>query len=59
MKIQFLLKKPLIKVILSIIIGFFVGAVVLLLAGFNPINAYAALIYGIFSIPRYVSQVVL
>lgn len=59
MKIQFLLKKTLIKVILSIIIGFFIGAIVLLLAGFNPINAYAALIYGIFSKPRYVAQVII
>lgn len=45
--------------IFSIILGFLVGALVLLVAGFNPIEAYSAIIRGIFAKPKYMSYVVI
>jgi ABC-type uncharacterized transport system permease subunit len=44
---------------ISILVGFLVGAVVLLIAGFNPIEAYAAIWKGIFSRPKYLSYVII
>ncbi len=45
--------------IISIMMGFMMGALVLLTAGFNPIEAYAAILKGIFSKPKYISYVVI
>ena len=45
--------------IISVFLGFLVGAVVLLVAGFNPIEAYWAIIKGIFSKPKYMSYVII
>lgn len=59
MKIQWILKKPITAVILSIIIGFIVGGVILALTGFDPFQSYIALINGIFSRPKYISQVII
>ncbi len=63
-KVFFSLKEAVINgaaglTIFSILLGFIVGAVVLLLAGFNPIEAYGAIIRGIFSKPKYMSYVVI
>ena len=38
----------------AIILGLLVGAVALLLAGYNPIQAYGALIRGVFGKPKYI-----
>lgn len=43
----------------SILMGFFLGAVVLLIAGFNPIEAYWVILKGIFSRPKYISYVII
>lgn len=53
------IKGPLGLTLISIILGFLVGAVVLLIAGFNPIEGYAAILKGIFSKPKYMSYVVI
>lgn len=45
--------------IISVFLGFLVGAVVLLVAGFNPIEAYWAILTGIFSKPKYMSYVII
>lgn len=58
-KIQLWLQKPITAIVLSIIIGFLIGAVILLLAGFDPLECYQALIAGIFSKPKYISQVII
>lgn len=44
--------------VVSIFLGFLVGAVVLALAGFNPIVAYKSMILGIFSKPKYLAWVI-
>ncbi len=43
----------------AVILGFLVGAVVLLVAGFNPLEAYMAILKGIFSKPKYMSYVII
>ncbi|MBP0979537.1 MAG: ABC transporter permease [Oscillospiraceae bacterium] len=58
-KIQLLLKKPITAITLSILIGFLIGGVILTLAGFDPFRAYLALFNGIFSKPKYISQVII
>jgi ABC-type uncharacterized transport system permease subunit len=56
-KDQFL-KGSLGMTLISILLGFIVGAIVLLIAGFNPIDGYLAILKGIFSKPKYMSYVV-
>jgi simple sugar transport system permease protein len=46
-------------ILMSIIIGFILGAVVLFLAGYNPVQAYGALFNGIFGRPRYIAQTII
>ncbi len=53
------LKGPFGLTLVSISLGFIVGAVVLLIAGFNPVEAYWAICRGIFSKPKYVSYVII
>lgn len=48
----------LIFTVISIIIGFLVGALVLKLAGFSPIEAYSIMIRGVISKPNYVAWVI-
>ncbi len=43
----------------SIAIGFILGAVTLLVAGFNPLEAYWIILKGIFSRPKYISYVII
>ncbi|MCG8617321.1 MAG: ABC transporter permease, partial [Desulfobacterales bacterium] len=45
--------------IISVILGFLVGALVLLIAGINPLEAYGAILNGIFGKPKYMSYVVI
>jgi len=45
--------------LISILLGFLVGAIVLLIAGFNPLEAYWAIIKGVLSKPKYVSYVII
>lgn len=41
-----LLKKPMTGILISVLIGFIVGAVVLAVAGYNPLEAYGAMFAG-------------
>jgi len=43
----------------SIVFGFVVGAVILLAAGYNPVEAYWVILKGIFSRPKYVSYMII
>jgi len=45
--------------VISVFLGFIVGALVLLVAGFNPVEGYAAIWKGIFSKPKYISYVLI
>ncbi len=54
-----IIKKPLTGIFLSIILGFVVGAIVLSIAGYNPIDAFASLFRGIFSKPKYISNTII
>ncbi|WP_347498866.1 ABC transporter permease [Ruminiclostridium papyrosolvens] len=54
-----IIKKPLTGIFLSIILGFVVGAIVLAIAGYNPIDAFASLFRGIFSKPKYISNTII
>ncbi|MGB5987231.1 MAG: ABC transporter permease [Desulfobacterales bacterium] len=45
--------------LISIALGFILGALVLLVAGFNPLTAYGVILKGIFSRPKYLSYVVI
>lgn len=54
-----LLKRPAAAAVLSVLIGLMVGAIVLAAAGYHPGEAYAALLTGIFSKPKYMVQVLI
>ena len=56
---EFFVKGPFGLTIISILLGFSVGAVVLFFAGFNPLEAYWAILRGIFSRPKYMSYVII
>jgi len=53
------LKGSLALTLISIALGFILGAIILLSAGFNPLEAYWAILKGIFSRPKYVSYVII
>ncbi|MTI66392.1 MAG: ABC transporter permease [Firmicutes bacterium] len=44
---------------ISIFIGLIVGAIALLVAGYNPITAYGIIIRGIFGRPKYIAYTIL
>jgi ABC-type uncharacterized transport system permease subunit len=50
---------PLGLTLISIILGLFVGAVILLIIGYNPVEAYIVILNGIFSTPRYISWTII
>ena len=58
-KIVSLLKKPMTGIIISVFVGFIVGAIVLGAAGYNPIEAYGSMFGGMFRKPKYVSQIII
>ncbi|RZW20220.1 MAG: ABC transporter permease, partial [Desulfobulbaceae bacterium] len=45
--------------LMSVLFGFLLGGIIMLLAGFNPLEAYWVIIKGIFSRPKYVSYVII
>lgn len=53
------MRKPIVGILIAIAIGFLVGAVVLLVAGYDPLQAYGALFKGVFSKPKYFAQVII
>jgi len=54
-----ILKKPLTGILLSIVFGFIVGAIVLAIAGYSPSAAFGSLFKGIFSKPKYISNIII
>lgn len=56
---ELFLKGPFGLTVISILLGFLIGAIVLLVAGFNPLEAYWAIFMGIFSKPKYMSYVII
>ena len=58
-KIANLLKKQITSTIIAIFCGFIVVAVLLALTGYNPAEAFGILFRGIFSKPKYISQVII
>lgn len=54
-----ILKKPITSTLIAVLFGFLVAAVVLVLAGYNPWQAFGALFNGIFSKPKYISNVII
>lgn len=53
------LRGPIGLTLISVVLGFLVGAIVLIIAGFNPLEAYWAILRGIFSKPKYMSYVII
>lgn len=53
-----ILKKPIISTILAIICGFLVAGTIIALTGYNPTEAFFALIKGIFGRPKYIFKVI-
>ncbi len=45
--------------LVSILIGLIVGAIILLITGFNPLEAYGIMIKGIFGQPRYIAWTII
>ncbi len=54
-----ILKKPITSAIVAILFGFVVAAIVLAVAGYNPFEAFGALLYGSFGRANYVSNVII
>ena len=45
--------------LVSIVLGLLVGAIALLIAGFNPIEAYSAMLVGIFGKPKFIAWTII
>ena len=58
-QIEKALRRPITGILISIVMGFIVGAVVLTIAGYSPLAAYREMILGVFSKPKYVVQVII
>ena len=54
-----LLRKTSTGIFLSILMGFVVGAIVLTAFGYNALEAYTGLIYGVFGRPRFMLQTII
>ena len=53
------LKKPIASSLLAILVGFIVAAVVLAVAGYDPIGSFAALFQGALGKPKYIANVII
>ncbi|MCI1966341.1 MAG: ABC transporter permease [Oscillospiraceae bacterium] len=54
-----ILKKPIASTLIAVFFGFIVAAVILLVAGYHPGQAFSALFHGIFARPKYISNVII
>ena len=54
-----MLKKPITATIIAIFLGFIVATIILAFAGYNPFEAFGALFSGMFSRPKYISNVII
>ncbi|MGD9156539.1 MAG: ABC transporter permease [Bacillota bacterium] len=57
-KIAQMLDKTVTKSLLATVLGFTVGAIALICAGYNPLEAYAMMVTGIFTSPQNIVQIV-
>lgn len=48
-----------IMIVISILFGLITGAIVLLVAGFNPLEAYGVMVKGVFGSPKYISWTII
>lgn len=58
-RIARILKKQITSTIIAILCGFVIAAIILAIAGYNPFEAFGILFKGIFSKPKYISQVII
>ncbi|BCN32253.1 ABC transporter permease [Anaeromicropila herbilytica] len=58
-KIANILKKQITSTIIAIIFGFIVAAIILAATGYSPADAFTAMFEGIFSRPKYISNVII
>lgn len=58
-KFKKIIKKPISLTLLAILMGFIVAAMILTAAGFPPIRSVGALLNGIFSSPKHISNVII
>ena len=54
-----ILKRPIASTLIAVLFGFIVAAIVLVIAGYNPGEAFGALFQGIFAKPKYISNVII
>ena len=54
-----IMRKPIASAAVAILVGFAVAAVVLAVAGFDPLGSFAALFEGALGRPRYISNVII
>lgn len=59
MNIKSIRNSPVLITLLSIVLGLFFGAIVLLVIGYNPFKAYSVILVGIFSKPKYLSWTII
>ena len=58
-KVAKILKKPITSTMIAIFCGFLVAAIVLAIAGYNPLQAFGSLFNGVFSSPKYISNTII
>lgn len=58
-KLNKILKKQIIAILLAILCGFIVTAIILAATGYNPFEAFGALFRGIYSRPKYLSNTII
>lgn len=58
-EVQRMARRKVYITILSIVMGLIVGAIVLLLAGYNPIEAYRVMFQGAYGSPRFISWTII
>lgn len=54
-----IMRKPITSAIVAILFGFFVATIVLASAGYDPIEAFGALIDGMIGKPKYIANVII
>ena len=57
--LQRILKKPITATFIAIFLGFVVAAILLAVAGYDPIASFTALFEGVFSKPKYISNTII
>lgn len=58
-KIANILRKQITSTVIAIIFGFIVAAIILAATGYNPLEAFSSLFQGVFSRPKYISNVII